>query len=89
MEMDWIRQKVKGIIAEVTSLDVQEIPDDASFTDDLQLDSLALLEVAVDVDYAFQLGVEEERFRSLRTVEDTVALVLERLNEKTVTAQVA
>ncbi|MEO1082886.1 MAG: acyl carrier protein [Acidobacteriota bacterium] len=72
-----IREKIKEIIANVTNLDPSEIGDKAHFIDDLQLDSLSLMEIGVDVDYEFKLGVPEERLQELRTVEDSVQLVLE------------
>lgn len=72
-----IRAKVKEIIANATGLDAESIADDAHFVNDLDLDSLSLLEIGVDVDYEFRLGVPEERLQTLQTVQDTVDLVLE------------
>lgn len=81
MERQEISAKVKEIIASVANLEPSEIADDASFVEDLSLDSLSLLEIGVDVDYAFRLGVPEERLQQLRTVADTVNLVEARLAE--------
>ncbi len=78
MDIQEIQSKIKEVIANVTGLDPAEIGDNDSFIDDLQLDSLSLLEIGVDVDYEFKLGVPEERLQSLRTVQDTVDLVLEK-----------
>lgn len=72
-----IRDRIKKVIANVTGLDPREIPDGASFIDELELDSLSMFEIGVDVDYEFQLGIAEERLGELRTVEDAVALVVE------------
>lgn len=78
MDASQIRAKIKDIIANVANLDAKAIADDASFFDDLGLDSLSLLEIGVDLDYEFKLGVPEERLQELRTVQDSVALVLEQ-----------
>lgn len=78
MDVVEIRAKIKDVIANVTGIDPSEIGDQASFVDDLQLDSLSLLEIGVDVDYEFKLGVPEERLQALRTVQDAVDLVCER-----------
>ena len=80
-EPEAIRAKIKEIIAQVASLDPEEIADNASFVEDLQLDSLSLLEIGVDVDFAFKLGVPEERLQELRTVQDSVNLVLEHMGQ--------
>lgn len=75
MDRGQIQDKVKEIIASVANIEPAGISNEASFMDDLGLDSLSLLEIGVDVDYAFKLGVAEERLQELRTVADTVALV--------------
>ena len=82
MDVAEIRAKIKEIISNITDIDPSEIGDNASFIEDLQLDSLSLLEIGVDVDYEFKLGVPEERLQELRTVQDSVDLVVERLKEK-------
>ena len=82
MDVEEIRGKIKEVIANVTSMDPEEIGDKAHFIDDLQLDSLSLLEIGVDVDYEFKLGVPEERLGELRTVQDSVELVQQVLAEK-------
>jgi acyl carrier protein len=84
-----IRQKVKEIISNVTSIPAEEIADDASFVDDLDLDSLSLLEIGVDVDYEYKLGVPEEELAQLRTVEEAVQMAIRTLQEKSPQAEVA
>ena len=75
MERQDVTLKIKEIIADVADLDAEDIADDARFIDDLELDSLSLLEIGVDVDYEFRLGVPEERLSELRSIPETVALV--------------
>lgn len=77
-----IKAKIKEIISNVTNIPPASIADEASFTGELGLDSLSLLEIAVDVDYEFQLQLPEERMRGLDSVAQTLALVEERLAEK-------
>ena len=74
---DQIRSKIKEVIANVADLDPAAIADDADLRRDLNLDSLSLLEIGVDVDYAFQLGIEdlEDRLAGLQTLDEVVALV--------------
>ncbi len=82
MDVAEIRTKVKEIISNVTNIPPEEIVDSASFVDDLDLDSLSLLEIGVDVDYEFKLGVPEEELAQLRTVEEAVQLAIRTLQEK-------
>jgi acyl carrier protein len=84
-----MKTKIKEIISNVTSIDPARIGDDTSFTEELGLDSLSLLEIGVDVDYEFKLELPEERMRGLDSVNQTLALVEERLAEKAGRAEVA
>ncbi len=89
MDIVEIKRRIKELIANVTNIDPAEIGDTASFVEDLQLDSLSLLEIGVDVDYEFKLGVPEERLQELRTVQDSVDLVVECLNARKPRTEVA
>lgn len=84
-----MRAKIKEIISNVTSIDADKIGDDTSFTEELGLDSLSLLEIGVDVDYEFKLELPEDRMRGLDSVNQTLALVEERLAERAGRAEVA
>lgn len=75
MPRDQIRLEIKRIVADIAGLESHEIADDAAFVDDLGLDSLTLLEIAVDVDYAFKLDIGEERLAQLTTIPEAVTLV--------------
>jgi acyl carrier protein len=76
-----IRARVKQIISNIAGLDPTKIGDHDSFTEDLSLDSLSMLEIGVDVDMAFQLGLPDERYKEIRTLPQMVELVQQRRNE--------
>ena len=69
MDVAEMKARIKEIISNITNIDPANIDDSASFTKDLDLDSLSLLEIGVDVDYEFQLGLPEERMRGIDSVE--------------------
>jgi acyl carrier protein len=79
-----ISGKIKEIIANVANLDPSGIADEANLRSDLNLDSLSLLEIGVDVDYAFQLGIQdlENRLATMQTLPEVVGLVEQLLAEK-------
>ncbi len=76
-----IRDRVKGIIGNVAGLDPRTIGDGDHFRDDLNLDSLSLLEIGVDVDMAFQLGLPDERYKEIDSLPAMLALIQSRLVE--------
>jgi acyl carrier protein len=77
-----IRDSIKRVIANISDIDLEAIGDSASFKEDLGLDSLVLLEIAVDIGLQFQLDIPEEQLMQLHTVQDTVELVQQCLAVK-------
>ena len=79
MDMETIKSKIKDAIHQVTGVDTASISDSATYADDLGLDSLAILEIAVAVENQFKFHATDEELSSIRTVEDTMALVKRRM----------
>ena len=79
MEILEIREIVKQAISKVTGIDAAAISDSASYEQDLGLDSLSILEIAVNVESQFKIHATDEELSAIRTVEDTVNLVRKRM----------
>jgi len=79
MDANEVRLKIKETIERITGIPAAQISDQQSYRDDLALDSLAMLEVAVDAEYAFGVKIPDERLPEIRTVEDSVRFVCDRL----------
>ena len=82
MEASEVKAKIKEIISTVSSIPVSDIDDRASYAGDLGLDSLTLLEIGVDMDYEFKLGLPEERLQHIRSVQDAFEVVMETLGQR-------
>ena len=74
-----IRETIRQSVNRITGIAPSEILDTSRYRADLGLDSLAALEVVVDVEYAFKIKVPEERIQAIETVQDTIAVVQEYL----------
>lgn len=83
MDTEKIRATVKQSINKVTAIPLEKISESASYVDDLGLDSLSILEIAVDVESQFKFQASDEELSSIRTVADTVELVRKRLCAET------
>lgn len=79
--IDMIRAQIKEAIQRVSGIAVETISDTASYETDLGLDSLSILEIAVELENQFKFHASEEELSSIRTVEDAVNLVKKRLDE--------
>jgi acyl carrier protein len=80
MDRDEIKAKLKAIIAEASGLSVDTIADSARLVEDLGLDSLAILETMVEVDYGFDVKIPDDTIGKIRTVDDTVNIIDEYLS---------
>jgi acyl carrier protein len=80
MSTDEIRTRVKKSVANITNISFDEISDNASYKDDLQLDSLTILEIAVDAEYQFQVKLSDDDLGEIQTVQDTVNMVQQYLS---------
>lgn len=86
---DEIKTQIRAIISDVSGIPEGEIGGDSHFVEELDLDSLAMLEMGVDIDHAFQLGLPDEPYKELRCLNDAVELVSRHLKERETQAEVA
>ncbi|MFT3661880.1 MAG: meromycolate extension acyl carrier protein AcpM [Gordonia sp. (in: high G+C Gram-positive bacteria)] len=66
---------IAEIIEEVTGIEPSEVTMEKSFVDDLDIDSLSMVEIAVQVEDKYGVKVPDEDLAGLRTVGDTVAYI--------------
>jgi acyl carrier protein len=70
-----ILDRVTTIIEEITDIPKSELRPDKSLTEDLEVDSLTKIELAVTIQDEFDIEVEDEKLKELKTVQDIVDLV--------------
>jgi acyl carrier protein len=63
------------IVEEVTGIEPSEVTADKSFVDDLDIDSLSMVEIAVQTEDKYGVKVPDEDLAGLRTVGDIVAYI--------------
>ena len=72
---------LKEIMAARLGLPVEQLVPEARLVEDLGLDSLDAVELAISVERKFDIEVPEEELTKLKTVADMVALVESRLQQ--------
>ena len=60
------------IIEEVTGIEPSEVTPEKSFVDDLDIDSLSMVEIAVQAEDKFGVKIPDEQLAELKTVGDAV-----------------
>lgn len=67
-----VQDKVKKIIAEKLSVDLEEVVPAASFVDDLGADSLDLVELIMSMEEEFEVDISDEDAEKIVTVQDAI-----------------
>ena len=63
------------IVNEIAGIPVEDVQLDKSFTDDLDVDSLSMVEVVVAAEEKFSVKIPDEEVKNLKTVGDAVAFI--------------
>ena len=70
-----IRAELAEIVNEVTGIPADDVQLDKSFTDDLDVDSLSMVEVVVAAEEKFDVRFPDDAVKDLKTVGDAVAYI--------------
>lgn len=70
-----MKTKVKEIVAEILEIDVDGITESALIIDDLGADSIAVMEIVMELETEYDFEVPTEDAINLKTVADIVAYI--------------
>ena len=68
-------EKVKEVLMEAINVDEDMIKMEANLKDDLGIDSLAAVELSLELETEFDVRIEDEELAKLVTVADIVSLM--------------
>ena len=70
-----IRSDLAEIVNEITGIPADDVQLDKSFTDDLDVDSLSMVEVVVAAEEKFGVTIPDDQVKNLKTVGDAVSFI--------------
>ncbi len=70
-----IRAQLAELVNDVAGVPVEDVQLDKSFVDDLDVDSLAMVEIIVGCEEKFGVTIPDEDSKNLKTVGDAVAYI--------------
>ena len=70
-----ILQGLSEIVEEVAGIETTEVTADKTFVDDLDIDSLSMVEIAVAAQDKFGVEIPDDQLKDLKTVQDVVDYV--------------
>ena len=76
LSQDAVLAGIKEIVVEVAGIDASKVTMDKKFTDDLDVDSLSMVEVVVAAEEKFGVKIPDEEVTKLATVGDAVNFIV-------------
>lgn len=79
-DLEKIKQEARALVAEIAELSLEEITDEASFAEDLGVDSMVALEIIASLEKKYKLVIPEEKIPAIRSFGDVSKLLEEFLS---------
>lgn len=79
MNQDEIFENVRNILAEGLGIEEEIITMDSDFIDDLNADSLDIVDLVVELEHEFNLSIPDEEAERIKTVGDAVEYIQNNL----------
>ena len=76
MTREEVFEQVKSILVETLSVDEDKVTMEASFQEDLETDSLDLVELVMTMEEKFDVRISDEQAAEIKTVGDAVDFVM-------------
>lgn len=76
-------EQVKQVLVDAIHVDEEAINLNANLKDDLNIDSLAAVELALELETEFDIRIEDEELAKLVTVNDVVEILNQKTNHGT------
>jgi acyl carrier protein len=82
MDRQEIEERVRKVLAEQLSVDLEKVTPEARFEEDLDADSLDLVEAVLGLEEELSVEIPEEEMESVKTVGQAVDLVMTKIEAK-------
>lgn len=73
------KEELRNLVADTIDQDVEDVTDDASFVDDLDVDSLMALEVTMVLERRYKVKLKEERLPEVTSLQAAYDLLSDEL----------
>lgn len=68
-------EQVKAVVADKLGTEVEEITEDTRFQEDLEADSLDLVELIMALEDEYSIQISDEEAQEIRSIKDAVAYI--------------
>jgi acyl carrier protein len=75
-----IDQEIKKIVSEIIGRDAEQIDAAASFTDELGVDSLMMIEILAAIENKYKIEIDPEKLAAMKTLQGVINVAQQYLN---------
>ncbi|MGM9946550.1 acyl carrier protein [Floccifex sp.] len=68
-------EQIKDVLEDAINVDRDLVTPEANLSEDLDIDSLAAVELALELETEFDIRIEDEELAALKTVQDIMDLI--------------
>lgn len=79
---EYIKQKVYSAVADAAGADEADLSDETELLTTLNMDSLAVFELAIELEESFELQIPDEDIDKIRTVGEAISYIEIAVKEK-------
>ena len=72
---DIMLEQITKVLVEAIKVDAADVTDEAKLYDDLGIDSLSAVELALELETEFDVQIEDDELAKLETVQDIINII--------------
>lgn len=81
MTRDEVLAQLRSVASDLLEVDPDSINEDTVLGDDLEVDSLDVIDVVLSLEREYGIAIEEAELRSLTTAGDVITLILQKTEQ--------
>ena len=74
IEVKKLEEEIRSIIAEITEIEPEKIVPEASFVEELGMDSMMALEILAAIEKKYKIRIPEDKLMQLKNLKETIEL---------------
>jgi len=75
INMDKVKEEMRNLVAEISEKSIEEIKDDARFSEDLGIDSMMALEIVASIEKKYKVVIPEAEIPNMRSLQNVYDLL--------------
>ena len=81
LDSSTLEQELRALIAEIVEIEPERITRDASFVEDLGMDSMMALEILASIEKRYKLKISDDKLTKIANLNQVITLVSEYLQK--------